>query len=143
MTNDNMPEPVAWLVCSVNSDGSLSLEHAAAWEEAAHEHINDAINEHDIADASMWVVRPVVTADQLRAALAAQAEKHAVVVNKCNSYIVDNARLAEANDALRAEVEALRAWVEEAVNYVGCETWSPSLEAEGKVLLAARSGSRP
>jgi hypothetical protein len=54
-----MAEPVAWHVCSVNSDGSLSLEHACAWEEATHEHINDAINEHDIADAASWVVRPV------------------------------------------------------------------------------------
>ena len=28
-------EPVAWHVCSVNSDGSLSLEFAAPWEELA------------------------------------------------------------------------------------------------------------
>ena len=51
-------EPFAWHVCSVNSDGSLSLEHAAAWEEAAHEHINDAITDHDIEGAGSWVVRP-------------------------------------------------------------------------------------
>ena len=54
-------EPVAWHVCSVNSDGSLSLEFAAPWEELAHEHINDAINEHDIDGATSWVVRPVYT----------------------------------------------------------------------------------
>jgi hypothetical protein len=54
-------EPVAWHVCSVNSDGSLSLEFAAPWEEFAHEHINDAINEHDIDGATSWVVRPVYT----------------------------------------------------------------------------------
>ena len=57
-------EPVAWHVCSVNSDGTLSLEYAAAWAEAAHEHINDAINEHDIADAGSWVVRPVYASPQ-------------------------------------------------------------------------------
>ncbi len=51
-------EPVAWHVCSVNSDGSLSLELARAWEEAAHQHINEAI-EDDIDGASGWVVRPV------------------------------------------------------------------------------------
>lgn len=51
-------EPVAWLVCSINKDGSPSLEHAAAWKEAAHEHINDAITEHEIEDAASWVVRP-------------------------------------------------------------------------------------
>lgn len=51
-------EPVAWHVCSVNSDGSLSLEHAAMWREAAHEHISDAINS-EIDGAASWVVRPV------------------------------------------------------------------------------------
>lgn len=61
---DTHGEPVAWLVCSVNSDGSLSLEHAAPWEEAAHEHINDAITEHDIEDAASWVVRPAYTSPQ-------------------------------------------------------------------------------
>lgn len=57
-------EVVAWLVCSVNKDGSLSLEHAAAWEEAAHEHINDAITEHGIEEAAAWVVRPAYTIHQ-------------------------------------------------------------------------------
>lgn len=57
-------EPVAWLVCGVNKDGSLSLEHAAAWQEAAHEHINDAITEHGIEDAATWVVRPAYTTPQ-------------------------------------------------------------------------------
>lgn len=57
-------EPVAWHVCSVNSDGSLSLEFAAPWEERAHEHINDAINEHDIDGAALWVVRPVYASPQ-------------------------------------------------------------------------------
>jgi len=51
-------EPVAWLVCSVNSDGSLSLEHAATWKEMAHEHISDAILDHGIECAKEWVVRP-------------------------------------------------------------------------------------
>lgn len=55
-------DPAAWLVCSVNSDGSLSLEHATAWEEAAHEHINDAITEHGIEEAASWVVRPAYVA---------------------------------------------------------------------------------
>lgn len=57
-------EPFAWHVCSVNSDGSLSLEHAAAWEEAAHQHINDAITEHGILDAASWVVRPAYHSPQ-------------------------------------------------------------------------------
>jgi hypothetical protein len=51
-------DPFVWLVCSVNADGSLSLEHAAAWERAAHDHINEAIAEHDIDGAAQWVVRP-------------------------------------------------------------------------------------
>ena len=36
-----------------------------------------------------------------------------------------------------SERDNLRAWAEEAVNYVGCETWSPSLKEEGEALLLA------
>ena len=57
-------EPFAWAVCSVNKDGSLSLEHCASWQEAAHEHINDAITEHQIEGAAAWVVRPLYIAAQ-------------------------------------------------------------------------------
>lgn len=70
-----LPEPTAWLVCSVNGDGSLMVEHSTAWEQAANDHINDAINEHDIEDAATWVVRPAYTADQLRTAIAAERER--------------------------------------------------------------------
>jgi hypothetical protein len=51
-------EPVAWLV--LDKDGSLV--HAAAYRHAAHEHINDAINEHGITEAARWVVRPAYAA---------------------------------------------------------------------------------
>lgn len=34
------------------------------------------------------------------------------------------------------EIERLREWVEEALSYVGCPSWSPSLEEEGKAILA-------
>ena len=44
--------------------------------------------------------------------------------------------LAAKHYASMAEIARLRVWVEEAVNYyVGCETWSPSLKAEGEALL--------
>lgn len=59
-------EPVAWLVCSVNKDKSLSLEHAAPWKEAAHEHINDAINEYGLEEAASWIVREVYTLEGIR-----------------------------------------------------------------------------
>lgn len=36
-----------------------------------------------------------------------------------------------------SERDKLRAWAEEAVSYVGCETWSPSLKDEGEALLLA------
>jgi hypothetical protein len=51
-------EPVAWLVL----DESGALVHAAAYRESAHEHINDAINEHGITEAARWVVRPAFAA---------------------------------------------------------------------------------
>ena len=60
MTEQN--KPVAWLVLSKSRDGSLSLEYAAAWEEAAHEHIDDAITEHGIEEAGAWSVRPAYLA---------------------------------------------------------------------------------
>lgn len=31
--------------------------HCAGWPSACHEHINDAINEHDIEGAAKWTVR--------------------------------------------------------------------------------------
>lgn len=57
-------EPVAWLVCSTNPDGSLKIEHAATWKEAAHEHINDAIVEYEVSEAGSWIVQPAYTAPQ-------------------------------------------------------------------------------
>ena len=45
-----------WVVCSGAPDGSLIPEFAAPWREAAHEHINDAMDRGD-EDASTWVVR--------------------------------------------------------------------------------------
>jgi len=54
----SLGEPVAWLVCSVNKDKTLSPEFAAAWRDAAHDHIKDAV-EYKIEGASAWVVRPV------------------------------------------------------------------------------------
>jgi hypothetical protein len=47
-------EPVAWLVM----DESGYVQHAASWRDAAHEHINDAINEHDLVCARTWRVVP-------------------------------------------------------------------------------------
>jgi len=54
----SLVEPVAWLVCSVNKDKTLSPEFAAAWRDAAHDHIKDAV-EYEIEGAAEWVVRPV------------------------------------------------------------------------------------
>lgn len=56
------PEPVAWLVM----DESGYVQHAASWRDAAHEHINDAINEHDLVCARTWRVVPVYTAPPKR-----------------------------------------------------------------------------
>jgi hypothetical protein len=55
-------KPVAWLVM----DESGYVQHAASWRDAAHEHINDAINEHDLVCARTWRVVPVYTAPPQR-----------------------------------------------------------------------------
>ena len=53
------------------------------------------------------------------------------------AWVIRNLREREA-EASAAERERWRAWVEEAVNYVGCETWSPSLREEGERLLGLK-----
>jgi len=86
-------EPFAWHVCSVNSDGSLSLEHAAAWEEAAHEHINDAITEHDIEGAGSWVVRPAYHAPQPSPAAQGDARSMLRIVADYSDWLDSKGRL--------------------------------------------------
>lgn len=50
--------PEVWIV--LDEDGIPTF--CAGWPQACHEHINDAINEHDIEHAGKWqVVRAVVT----------------------------------------------------------------------------------
>lgn len=125
MSDDNMPEPVAWM-----HDGFVSTNK----ERVLHDEMRNR--------SSGFKAKPVFslyTESQLRAALAAQAEKHAVVVNKCNSYIVDNARLAEANDALRAEVEALRCALHEiAEEWAGAECGEPVYAQEAYAIGLAK-----
>jgi hypothetical protein len=58
---------------------------------------------------------------------------------------VVNLILSRASSS-RAEVERDRElllnWIEEAVEYVGCTTWSPSLETEGRKILATLRASK-
>jgi len=61
----NLP-PDGWVV--INENGQPC--HVAGWPEACHEHINDAINEHGLAEAKNWRVRPYILAD--RAAASAE-----------------------------------------------------------------------
>ena len=42
-----------WVVYDVDGDPV----YVASWPEACHEHINDAITEHGLTEASKWVVR--------------------------------------------------------------------------------------
>ena len=53
-------EPVAW--CVFDEDNQPA--YVAGWREACHEHINDALQEHDIAEAAKWVVRPLYAVPQ-------------------------------------------------------------------------------
>lgn len=69
-------EPVAWLVM----DESGYVQHAASWRDAAHEHINDAINEHDLVCARTWRVVPVYTAPPQRKPLSLTDLQEALVL---------------------------------------------------------------
>lgn len=55
------------------------------------------------------------------------------VVDPSADTLEDHPDVAQA----KADRERCRAWIEEAVNYVGCATWSPSLKEEGDALLRA------
>lgn len=48
-----MDEKRFWVV--IDEDGEPC--YCASWPEACHEHINDAINEHDLKEAAKWLVR--------------------------------------------------------------------------------------
>lgn len=77
-------EPFAWLVCSINTDGSLSLEGAEQFQEKAHEAINDAIND-ELHGAKDWVVRPAYLQEpQVLEQLRRQAEDDARTIHNLN-----------------------------------------------------------
>ena len=106
-------KPVAWLVCSTNPDGSLKVEHAATWKEAAHEHINDAIVEYEVSEAGSWIVQPAYTAPQPTENLRCKSTQKRLatlwgyekpqhrqpLTNEQIIAIADNARAAESGDA--------------------------------------------
>lgn len=71
--------------------------------------------------AATWNRRPIVT-----------TAVESTVVAQWVTEDVAAARVA-------AERDRWRSWVEEAVNYVGCETWSPSLKEEGERLLGLKA----
>ena len=99
-------EAFAWLVCSVNADKSLSLEHSAAWEEAAHEHINDAITEYQIDGASEWVVRPCYIHP-----VAAPAQEQTLPVTDIHPDLASELRKAAESAAHKAKAEQWRSKV--------------------------------
>lgn len=49
------PEPVAYVIF----DKEKRVQFATTLKHEAHEHINEAINEHDFEPAKEWIVRPV------------------------------------------------------------------------------------
>jgi len=53
-------EPVAWIVF----DEYGIPVHSTVHPKMAQDHINDALQEHDIQEAAKWVVRPVYAAPQ-------------------------------------------------------------------------------
>lgn len=102
-------EPTAWLV--LDKDGSLV--HAAAWRQAAHDHISDAITEHGIEEAARWVVRPAYTAPQPQpkgTVDSRRVEELAMsYASACANHPTDKAGLASAWRVLRDAIRALQA----------------------------------
>ncbi len=59
-----VPTPDIYMVLTAEG----SPEHFSLWPDDAHQHINEAVGEHDIDGAAGWVVRRYVTADLAEAA---------------------------------------------------------------------------
>jgi len=73
-------EPVAYGVLEGRDIKSCDFGYIAAWPQACHEHINEAIAEHNIEGASTWKVVEFFTQDQLKQAYAAgQASKQEII----------------------------------------------------------------
>lgn len=58
-------EPVAYGVLEGRDIKSCDFGYIAAWHQACHEHINEAIAEHNIEGASTWKAVEFFTQDQL------------------------------------------------------------------------------
>jgi hypothetical protein len=87
--------------------------HIASWPEACHEHINDAINEHKIEEASKWAVREAIPREiheRLVAEKDAEIERLKAIVSRYAAALDQADRRAEAAEiAVRgAKREALR-----------------------------------
>lgn len=103
-------EAVAWLVL----DKQGALMHAAAWREAAHEHINDAINEHGLTEAAKWVVRPAYTHPAPAAPAVPEGTRklieqcHAALAEELGAWDIDPPlhHVKEAHDACVAWLAA-------------------------------------
>lgn len=50
--------------CVVDDLGNIC--HSASWPQAAHDHINEALQEHGLDEAATWVVRSYVLAAAIR-----------------------------------------------------------------------------
>jgi len=105
-----MPEfkPVAYGVLEGRDIESCGFGYIASFPHACHDHINDAISEHNIEGAGTWKVVEFFTADQLNQAYAAgQADGKAIPMKY--RHMEFNAQLQAELVAAREEIKTLQA----------------------------------
>ena len=92
-------EPVAYGVLEGRDIKSCGFGYIAAWPHACHEHINEAIAEHNIEGAGTWKVVEFFTQDQLQQAYAAgQASKQGLISAQTRKMGIYETRIAELQE---------------------------------------------
>lgn len=89
-------EPVAHAVLEGRDTADSGWGYIAAWPEACHEHINEAIVEYEVEGAGDWKVVPLYTETQLLAAQQRTAEACAKVCDEIAAAAGIGAGFAEA-----------------------------------------------
>lgn len=92
-------EPVAHAVLEGRDTADSGWGYIAAWPEACHEHINEAIVEYEVEGAGDWKVVPLYTETQYLAAQQRTAEACAKAVFEQAKYFGYNVHAEAVRDA--------------------------------------------
>ncbi len=123
-------EPVAYGVLEGGDIESCGFGYIAAWSEACHEHINEAISEHNIEGAGDWKVVDFYTASQMQQVID-QCNTDQEMIKKQQSLIDAGFQLCEIKDKRLVAAQAKNERLREALNtgaeklFSHCDNYGP------------------